>query len=432
MRKIRLFFPFTLCFILSFCSCNKDDETLYDNNGVAIKLPHLWNTSISDNQSELSEVIIKSPTIYGEVNVLVGSNKEMNRAILSINSNDGRVNWEWNDVLTLLYNENYKDPIYIPRVTYYQYNDLFFFNYSTSSYCVDLSTGKTAWKYKSFRSRRSVNSGLDNTYFTSGTTYDPRGEEKIYFGNLESSAEEELFLEPEYTKVDNPVGQNFGIITYLTPFKNGNDSFIAFGLENPYTDFTTKEGMGASELNLYNITQSKYEYKKVVINPDRETRFIGDLFYQAPNLYFQSSNYIHGYEAMTGIELWRTYIGSSPLTSATLLADNKLFSACEDRFLYCVDALTGSLLWKEQNTGTCSELSYLNGILYYLGGGDGLLHAVDAETGKHLWKLQSPDLGTNSGAWFYGVCVAVPGKNGAKGVVVGTTGLNAYGYEAIR
>jgi outer membrane protein assembly factor BamB len=97
-----------------------------------------------------------------------------------------------------------------------------------------------------------------------------------------------------------------------------------------------------------------------------------------------------------------------------------------------LDIHTGKLLWKEQNTGTCSELTYLNGVLYYLGGGDGLLHAVDAQTGKHLWKIPSPDLKINSGAWFYGVCTAVPGKNGSKGVVVATTGLNAYGYEAIR
>jgi outer membrane protein assembly factor BamB len=255
-----------------------------------------------------------------------------------------------------------------------------------------LSSGLSLWKYKSYRSRFSTNSGIEQTYFTSGSTYEPLGEEKIYFGIIGSSDEEQLLLEPEYTKVDNPVGSNLGIITYITPFKTGTDTFIAFGLENPYTDFTTKEGMGSTELNLYNITQNKYEYKKVVVNPNRETRVVADLFYQAPNLYFQSSNYIHGVEAMTGKELWRTFLGTAPLTSRMLLADNKLFSACEDRFLYCIDIRNGSILWKEQNTGTCSELSYLNGVVYYLGGGDGLLHAVDAETGKHVWKVSSPDL----------------------------------------
>jgi outer membrane protein assembly factor BamB len=217
----------------------------------------------------------------------------------------------------------------------------------------------------------------------------------------------------------------------MRPFKNGNDTYLAFGIENPYTDFS-HTGWGLTELNLYNITQSKYEYKKVVINPARETRVIGDLFYQAGQLYFQSSNYIHGFDAMTGKELWRVFIGSSPLTSRMILADNKLFSACEDRLLYCVNALTGAVLWREQNTGTCSELSYLNGVVYYLGGGDGLLHAVDAETGKHLWKISSPDLKKSQDAWFFGVCVAVPGESEGEGVVVATTGLHAYAYRAIK
>jgi outer membrane protein assembly factor BamB len=434
IRGIKYFIAtFALSIPFFFPSCNKEEDTIVYNNGVAIKLPHLWKTSITDN-GDLSFTGIRTPIIYDEGRLLVGSTKNLNRAILSLNSSDGSVNWQWNDLLGLLSNPTYLDPINIKAGKFYINNDRLFFNYSTSSYCIDLLTGQTFWKYKTIdRARFGINSGIDNTYFTAGSTYEPIGEEKIYYGNMESSDEEQLLLEPEYTRVDKPAGTTLGRITHITPFK-GKDSnaFIAFGIENPYTDFTSKEGMGSTELNLYNLTQTKYEYKKIIINPDRETRFIGDLVYQAPNLYYQSSNYIHGVEAMTGQERWRALIGSAPLTSSMLLADNKLFSACEDRFLYCIDIRNGSILWKEQNTGTCSELSYLNGVVYYLGGGDGLLHAVDAETGKHVWKVKSPDLGVNSGAWFYGVCVAVPGKNGEKGVVVATTGLNAYGYEAIR
>ena len=51
---------------------------------------------------------------------------------------------------------------------------------------------------------------------------------------------------------------------------------------------------------------------------------------------------------------------------------------------------------------------------------------------QHPWRVKSPDLATSSGARFCGVCVAVPGKDGNKGRIVATTGLNAYGYEAIR
>ncbi len=431
MRVINLLIPIViLCLLFNFCSCNRDEESFFDKDGVAIKLPHLWKTSISNN-NYLAEVSIATPIIYNENNFLLGGNKDGSRKIISLNSLDGKVNWEWGDLLSLWTDPTYKDPIEIVRKTYFQNNERLFFNYSTSSYCIDLATGQSLWKYKSFRSRTSNNTGIDNSYITSGANYEPLDDEKIYIGDLTSSAEEQLLLTPEYTLVDNPPTNAQGGLNSMKTFKSEGDTYLAFGIENPYTDFTNA-GWGLTELNLYNITQSKYEYKKVVVNPNRETRGVGDLLYQAPNLYFQSSNYIHGVDAMTGEELWRTYLGTSPLTSRMILVDNKLFSACEDRFLYCVDITNGNMLWKEQNTGTCSELSYLNGVVYYLGGGDGLLHAVDAETGKHLWKVKSPDLGANSGAWFYGVCVAVPGKNGKKGVVVATTGLHAYGYEAIR
>lgn len=386
--------------LFHFSSCNKEEDILFDSNGVAIKLPHLWKTSISTN-ANLSKSVIRTPIIYGENNVLVGANNNDQRAILSLNAKEGNVNWQWSDLLSLLSNPSYKDPIDIVRKTYHQNNGRLFFNYSSSSYCLDLATGQTLWKYKTLnRSRTSNNSGIDNTYITSGANYEPLDDESIYFGDLGSSEDEQLLLTPEYTLVDNPPINAQGGLNAMTAFKNGGDTYLAFGMENPYTDFT-KEGWGLTELNLYNITQSKYEYKKVVVNPNRNTRVVAWMTYQAPNLYFQSANYIHGYDAMTGVERWRTYLGTAPLTSNLLLADNKLFSACEDRFLYCVDTNTGNLLWKEQNTGTCSELSYLNGVLYYSGGGDGLLHAVDAETGKHLWKASSPDLKANSGAWFW-------------------------------
>ena len=78
-------------------------------------------------------------------------------------------------------------------------------------------------------------------------------------------------------------------------------------------------------------------------------------------------------------------------------------------------------------------MSYLNGVIYFVGGGDGKLHAVEAATGKYLWRLESPDKAANKNAYFQSsLCAVVPGKNGAKGKVVVLTGLNAYCYEAER
>lgn len=408
---------------------HSDEKTLLDTNGIVIGMPHTWKTSISDD-GELSNSVIATAIIHNN-NVLVGAQREGGRAILSLNSSNGRVNWQWNDLLTLLTNPGYKDPITLYTDSYHLNNNRFFFTYTSSSYCLDIATGQTLWKYKQNKHRFDRNAGIDDTYFTSGSQYDPVDDEKIYTGSVTSSTPEELLLVPEYTPVSNPLINAQGWITKMTSFKIDGEVYLAFGIENPYKDFTTS-GWGFTELNLYNVTQKKYVYKKFVINPSFETRVIEDLSYYEKRLYFISAKYFHAYDALSGKEVLRTYVGTSPLLSSLIRIDNKFYMAGEDRYLYCFDATTGQILWKELNTGTCTELSYLNGILYYLGGGDGLLHAVDASNGKHLWKISSPDLKVNRGAWFYGLCAAIPGKNGGKGVVVATTGLNAYAFEAIR
>lgn len=419
-------------FIIIFLSlaCRDDgNDTILDDNGVVIKLRPIWKSAISDD-GEFSETVIAT-SIIRDGSVLVGSRKNADRAILSLDASDGSVNWQWNDLLGLASMPSWKDPITLYEESYHTNGDLLFFTYTGSSYCLNLTTGNTVWKYKEDRHRYDRNAGFGDTYFTSGCNYEPIDDEKVYIGSLSSSEREQLLLTPEYTPVSNPPVNAQGRVTHITPFQENAIMYVAFGTENPYTDFSDS-GWGLTELNLYNLTENKVQYSKVVVNPTRETRVISDLIYQERNLYFQSSNFIHGYEALTGKELWRTRIGSPPLLSSMILVDGRLFSANEDRFLYCLDSRTGEILWKEQNTGTCCELSYLNGVLYYLGGGDGLLHAVNADTGKHLWKISSPDLGRNSGAWFHGVCTAVPGKNGNKGVVVATTGLHAVAYKAIQ
>jgi outer membrane protein assembly factor BamB len=54
-----------------------------------------------------------------------------------------------------------------------------------------------------------------------------------------------------------------------------------------------------------------------------------------------------------------------------ILAGGKLFTVHDYGFLYCSDARKGDFLWSIQDTDTPLELSYLNGVLYYLGAREG-------------------------------------------------------------
>ncbi|NJN28126.1 MAG: PQQ-binding-like beta-propeller repeat protein [Cyclobacteriaceae bacterium] len=132
----------------------------------------------------------------------------------------------------------------------------------------------------------------------------------------------------------------------------------------------------------------------------------------------------------TGERIWsRSFKEGAP---NSIIADGILLSNNEDTYLYALDPDTGKELWKEKSSGTSSRMSYLNGVVYFTGGGDGLLHAVDVATGKHLWKLRSPDLDRNSGAWFKRRVSVIPGENGKRGKVITSSYLSAFCYEAAR
>jgi outer membrane protein assembly factor BamB len=431
MSKMK--FKIVIIIFVFFISCKKEEESLYDSNGVATKLSHLWNTSITDDGG-LTSVVLGLGILDIQGNVLVGGgDSKGSRKILNLNQENGKILWSWKDIQSLKLDPNTKDPIYIDREAYYVSNNKMYFNYGSSSYCLNLDNGTTTWKYKTDLNNFSINAGIDNYYFSSNFDYFKDNDEKLYTGSIDPYKKEGVLLIPNYTSAGSPdVFWKLGRITQIAAFKKNEDIFIAFTVSNPIASNEPTNAIAITELNLYNFSQKKWVYQKVVINPYKETSGCGFLTFKDERLYFASSKAIHCNDAMTGKEVWRANIGTFSFFSSMAIEKGRFYAACEDRFLYCLDTNTGQVLWKEQNTGTCSPMSYLNGVLYYLGGGDGKLHAVDADTGKHLWKLISPDVTKNSGAFFYGLCAAVPGKNGKKGRVIGTTGLNAYCFEAVR
>ncbi len=417
----------TYFIFLVFClSCHKEEDTILDSSGVAVKLPSLWNTSISDD-GKLAEVIIDDAIVHNNTNGLVGGRKKNQRSIISLNGIDGSKNWEWSDLLGLINDPTYLDPFYFgPNGSYIKDNKLFFY-YSTSSYCLDLQTGITNWKHKVNLSRSIVASGVGDLTLCPAADYNNIDDENIYIGGFKTGQLEGILLKPLYTKVDKKttLSRN-GYVRGLEGIIQNKDTLISIAFTDPVDDIT-KNTPKTSAIGLYNLSNRKWVYERV-----GTSQAIGFVISDGKYLYHTSLDGIGCTDILTGQPIWSNVLNQKTFGGNMILQNSKIFVAAGDRNLYCLDANTGSIIWKEANTGTCSNLSYLNGILYYLGGGDGLLHAVDTATGKHLWKLKSPDLSTNSGAWFYGTCVAVPGKDGKKGTVIATTGIHAYGYEAIR
>ncbi len=419
---------FMVTFSGTLTSCHKEEDTILDAAGVAVKLPQQWKVSISDD-GELAEVIVEAPVVHSLSQALVGGNLKKQRSIISIDAFSGKLIWQWQDLLTLAINPTIADPINFYAGDYYLYNGKFFFPFRTNAYTVNLTDGWTAQKYQSAFYRNVVAGGIGNLYLTSGRPYGDlqTSPEALYMGDLSVAKPETQLLVPKYSQVAKMWFNGYGAIRAITPFVAQGDTLINLLCYDRVLDQEPLQHRTFSAL--YNLSKRTWVYDRAVLN-EGGTEGAWSATLHGQYMYFSSIRELYCFEVITGRRIWT--IPFSQSFSSLLIAEGKLYGNNEDRFTYCLDPATGRQLWKEQSAGTSTPLTYLNGVLYFLGGGDGKLHAIDANTGKHLWRVESPDLKQNSGAWFYGICVAVPGQGGSKGRIVATTGLNAYGYEAIR
>ncbi len=419
----------TLCLLAIWLgACRQEEDIVRDANGVATKLPHLWGTSISNN-GELAWISTNSLLVFSRKNVIVGGNKDNKRQLIGLDSETGESVWAWSDLLGLLSNPTYPDPIAIDENEYHFYQNKWVFILGSSTYCIDVDTGKTFWKHKIKLDRFGNCGGIGNLYFNSGKPYGESSEEDLYVGQVVGNSVEQVLLRPTYDHANEDRNSlSKGYINRVVPFAIGSDSLLAVLFIDPGK--MNKQYQTA--MGLYNYTQRKWVYERVVLNgPDQFSNVNWAKLYNG-KLYHSSGRSMQCNDVMTGEELWRSSFDQGFVSSGFIIEEGKIFANNDNRYTYCLDPQTGRQLWKEESSGSASPISYLNGVLYFMGGGDGRLHAIDATSGKHLWRLRSPDVDKNSGAFFYGTCVAVPGQGGSKGRIVATTGLNAYGYEAIR
>ena len=414
--------------ILLLAACSKEENISIDANGVTIKSPSIWGTSIS-NDGQLAEIVCQAQVMYSRKNVLVGANENQKRFLYSLDSENGKVNWRWGDLLSQLTNPTYIDPLTLDEDQNYVYDGKLSFIHGGNTYIIDLSEGRTVHKNQVTLLRRPESSGIGNLLFTSGSVRNSFEPEGLYVNDLQSLKDPEFTVMPIYDRAEVDVSSVFkGLVWETIPFEKSGEILIAVLLGDP----AKISRRASTAMGLYNFTQRKWVYERAMLNGSYPNSNVSWARLYNGKVYHTSTRSMQCHDVMTGKEIWSVNFDQGFALSGFIIQDGKIFANNGDRFTYCLDPETGRQIWKEESSGSASPISYLNGVLYFMGGGDGRLHAIDANTGKHLWRLRSPDVDKNSGAFFYGTCVAVPGQGGKKGRVVATTGLNAYGYEAIR
>ena len=422
--KLRILI-FAVTLIVS-SSCEKQEELPFTTNadGVVTSMPYEWRTLLSTN-NVLTRAFLEPPIVYND-NALFGSQGEtiedIKLTMLSIRT--GEVVWQWDNLFEI-------DKWLFDPSGVYQYENYLAMQTGSRFYAIDLANGTTLHKMQRVYQAANMR-GLEHRYLVSGNFVENaqgQYEGGVYEGDLVSGASQLLFT-PNYSREHIDVNNSVGNINSAVSFvdEKSGDVLITYNYSDPEPDHH-----GSTYAGLYNYSKKTmvYDGKPLTIN----VPFYGSgpaVIYQG-KAYYSPAKSLICIDVYTGQQLWKRDFSEGFKFSRYIIAEDKVLANSEDTYLYALDPETGQQLWKEKSSGTSSPMAYLNGVVYFVGGGDGLLHAVEVATGKHLWRLHSPDLKSNSGAWFKGEIRVVPPKNeDEKGKVLVSSYLSAFCYEAAR
>ena len=412
-----------LVFFIFMASCHKDDDTdtQTDEDGIINSLPYQWKKSLH-NQNSVSNGYISDAIYYNGNIAIPTTNGENNKFLTMINPNNGEAIWQWNDNYL-----PYSNQIIIFEK--YQNNNLLTYQTGNKSYCINLDDGTTQWKFERNEPFKQIVSGIYNNYFSlSQSEQFPQYDESVGFkGNLETGAIEEYII-PNFT-FEHIIGDRIGNVTRIEPYMYNGVQHLAITWQE-LTDDTIWDFQ--TYLGLYNYETNEWVYEKKVMNQPNLNGVV-----LAPPVIYQGKFYANiGHQLVchdiaTGNQVWVRDFPQDFMFSGFIIEENKIIANNEDTFTYCLNPENGNTIWKTESSGTSGRMSYLNGIVYFVGGSTGKLHAIDVRTGNHVWKINTGNLGESSTSNFKTNAVYVfQAENGNSAKVIALSHLNAYSFEA--
>ena len=348
---------FTLAIFSISTSCQKEGESnvqrIIDDQGVVIATPFLWKTSLHKKEP-MSNSHISNQIIYNESIVIPRTNGNNNRSISLVDTKNGNVLWDWDD-----FYEDHSE--YIDVYTHHQYNNLFTFQIGSRSYCINFDNGLTHWKIIRDRSFDGRINSFGQNYFTYGfENKNDEIEDYIAFKGDIQTGSISKFLSANFT-YENP--DCVRAVLYVIPVPENENLLLVSYAEN-LPNWITQLYYG-----LYNIEMEEWIWDKVMINTPQVSNnvwFIPQIVDKKIYSAVTCSIICHNLE--TGEKLWnRDFQGSFTFTGM-IIEDGKLIANCEDCYAYCLDSENGNINWSVRTAGTSSRMSYLNGIVYLVGG----------------------------------------------------------------
>ncbi len=393
------------------CSCTKEETPpVKTENGIVIEKPFLWW-----NKEESHEQSVQTIGHFYNGSFLCETHENEVSYLCLTNGKNGKINWKWNEY------GNINDM----SISYpYSFNNyLYLLSGSPRSYCIDLNSGKEIWSKTWDKAIFYKSSGYKNEVYVlqdfadTGDEYPGFYILDLYTGNVK------VKIIPMYKFRNKNVLDEFGSIRGVNRIDSLGKIYYLISYQESINDKSSYP-----LISLYDYTDKKwvYEYKPlstVILGGQ------GTLSIYKNKVYHTLGDNVICHNLWTGDSIWTTKLKGNFLFGSYLIDNGILYCAAEGDGYYALDAETGAIKWKgERAPGTSSRMVILNGVLYYINGGDGRLWALDAATGKTLWRLKSPD--NNFG--FKREINVMQGDGERKGYVLTSTWHGACAYEAER
>ncbi len=364
----------------------------------------------------------KAPVYYNGNIAIPTTNGENVRQMTLINPDNGETIWSWDD--------RFQPATEDISIKYYHlYNNLLTYQKGDRSYCINMDNGTTHWKFrrsKPFDVR--ITPDENNYYFTYSSIINQDGhkEQICYKGNIQTGELTEFLranLSGSYVS-----SEGIGGIIYVNKVP-GHDNYLLVTYAEPLPNWEVNSFFG-----LYDTASGNWVWDRKLLSPPT----INTSVFTPPQIYegkiiANVGKKLVCHDLMTGDQIWSRQFYQDFMFSGFIIAEGKIIANNEDTYTYCLDPETGDIIWKTETAGTSSRISYLNGIVYFVGGSTGRLHALDINTGRHVWKLQSDLLDPEDTYSFKTNAVyVIPARDGKPPRVIALTHLYAYCFEAYR
>ena len=390
------------------CGCNKEeDPSLKLENGVITKKPFIWW-----NKEEEHDQSIESVGLIYNGSFIAESHQGGKSFIALLDAETGKIKWKWNEYL------RETDGGFLD---YFSYHNLLSFQSGPRSYCINLENGKTQWNKIWGQPMYVRVGGIKNQCFIL-QDYPDNGDQYpgFYILDLQTGNIKEKIIPKYLNTINRNVSGELGRIITAKSFNQNSTDYIVI----TYCESINEKNC-IPLISLFNYTENKwvYEYKKIT---NLESYALPCVDIQNNKIYHDGASHVFCNDLWTGDSIWTQEFKGNFLFGSCTYDQGTLYCAAEGDGYYALDAETGAIKWKgERAPGTSSRMVVLNGVLYYINGGDGRLWALDLATGKTLWRLKSPD-----GYSFKREINVMQGDGERKRYVLTSTWHGACAYEA--